>query len=175
MEYSSQQWMLKALHEAADELQSQLLGLSEGDLCRRPAPGEWSLKEIAAHLRDAEACFLERLRLIVSQDEPHLPDIDVDAYVLERDYQSLDLYEVLLEFFRLRQRSTSLLWSLEPSEWGREGLHPYRGRLSIMQVTRDMNEHDLGHLWQVRRLRRQIEEGHRAKRQAPGTVEEEKT
>ena len=173
MEYSSQHWMLKALHEAADELQNQLLGLSEKDLCRRPAPGEWSLKEIAAHLRDAEACFLERLRLIVSQDEPRLPDIDVDAYVLERDYQSLDLHEVLLELSRLRQRSASLLWSLEPSEWEREGLHPYRGRLSIMQVARDMNEHDLGHLWQVRRLRRQIEEEHKAKRRPPGAVEEE--
>jgi hypothetical protein len=165
--------MLKALHEAADELQRQLLGLSEEDLCRRPAAGEWSLKEIAAHLRDAEACFLERLRLIVSRDEPRLLDVDVDAHVLERDYQGLDLYEVLLEFSHLRQRSTSLLGSLEPSEWKREGLHPYRGRLSIMQVARDMNEHDLGHLWQVRRLRRQIEEGHRAQGRTPGTVEEE--
>jgi hypothetical protein len=173
MEYSSQQWMLKALHEAAYELQSQLLGLGEEELCRRPAPGEWSLKEIAAPLRDAEACFLERLRLIDSQDEPDLPDIDVDAYVLERDYQILDLWEVLLEFSRLRHRSSSLLWSLEPSEWEREGLHPYRGRLSIMQVARDMNEHDLGHLWQVRRLRRQLEEEHKAEGQGPGTVEEE--
>jgi hypothetical protein len=173
MEYSSQQWMLKALHEAADELQSQLLGLSEEDLCRRPAPGEWSLKEIAAHLRDAEDCFLERLRLIASQGEPHLPDVDVDAHVAERDYQSLDLHEVLLELSLLRQRSAGLLWGLEPSDWEREGLHPYRGRLSIMQVARDMNEHDLGHLWQVRRLRRQIEEGHRAERRAPGTAEEE--
>jgi len=173
MEYSSQQWMLKALHEAADELQSQLLGLSEEDLCRRPAPGEWSLKEIAAHLRDAEACFLERLRLIVSQDEPDLPDIDVDAYVLEQDYQSLDLYEVLLEFSRLRQRSSSLLRSLEPSEWEREGLHPYRGRLSIMQVARDMNEHDLSHLWQARRLRRQIEEEKRPQGRALDAVEDE--
>jgi len=75
--------MLKALHEAAEALQTQLLGLSEEGLCRRPAPDEWSLKEIAAHLRDAEACFLERLRLIDSQDEPDLPNIDVDAYVLE--------------------------------------------------------------------------------------------
>ena len=172
MEYSSQQWMLKALHEAADELQSQLLGLSEEDLCRRSAPGEWSLKEIAAHIRDAEACFLERLRLIAEEDEPELPDIDVDAYVLERDYQRLDLYEVLQEFAQLRQRSSSLLWSLEPFEWEREGLHPYRGRLSIMQVARDMNEHDLGHLWQVRRLRQQIEEQHRGRRRPPPTVEE---
>jgi len=80
---------------------------------------------------------------------------------------------VLLELSRLRQRSAQLLWSLEPSDWEREGLHPYRGRLSIMQVARDMNEHDLGHLWQMRRLRRQIEEERRAKRQAPGTSEEE--
>jgi len=174
MEYSSQHWMIKALHEAADELRSQLVGLSERDLCRRPAPGEWSLKEIAAHVRDAEATFLERLRLIAGQEEPELPDIDVDAYVLERDYQRLDLHEVLQEFAQLRQRSSSLLWSLEPFEWEREGLHPYRGRLSIMQVARDMNEHDLGHLWQVRRLRQQIEEGHRGKRRPQRAAEDEK-
>ena len=164
MDYSSQHWMLKALHEAAGELQRQLLGLSEADLCRRSAPDEWSLKEIAAHLRDAEASFVQRLELIASQDEPDLPDIDVDADVLERDYRSLDLHAVLLELSRLRHYSTDLLWSLAPSEWEREGLHPYRGRLSILQVARDMNEHDLGHLWQVRRLRRQIEEERRAGR-----------
>ena len=158
MDYPSQRWMLKALHEAADELQGQLLGLSDEELCHRPAPDEWSLKEIAAHLRDAEACFLERLELIVSEDEPRLPDIDVDAYVLERDYQRQDLYEVLSEFSLLRRHSTGLLWGLEPSDWEREGLHLYRGRLSVMQVARDMNEHDLGHLWQVRRLRQQIQE-----------------
>ena len=157
MDYASQRWMLKALHEACDELQSQLLGLSEEELCRRPAADEWSLKEIAAHLRDAEACFLERLELIAGVNEPDLPDVDVDMYVLERDYRGLDLYEVLHEFSRLRYDTTSLLWSLESSEWERGGLHPYRGRLSIMQVARDMNEHDLGHLWQVRRLRQQIE------------------
>ena len=174
MDSSSQRWMLKALHEASDELQSQLLGLSEEQLCRRQAPDEWSLKEIAAHLRDAEAFFLERLELIAGVNEPHLPDIDVDMYVLERDYRSLDLYEVLHEFSRLRYDSTGLLWSLEPSEWEREGLHPYRGRLSIMQVARDMNEHDLGHLWQVRRLRQQIEEGHRGKRRPQRAAEDEK-
>ena len=157
MDYASQRWMLKALHEACDELQSQLLGLSEEELCRRPAADEWSLKEIAAHLRDAEACFLEQLQLIAGEHEPDLPGVDVDMYVLERDYRSLELYEVLHELSSLRYESTSLLWSLEPSEWEREGLHPYRGRLSIMQVARDMNEHDLGHLWQVRRLRQQIE------------------
>jgi hypothetical protein len=173
MDYSSQRWMLKALHEAAGELESQLLGFSEADLRHRPAPDEWSLKEIAAHLRDAEASFLERLELIIGQDEPHLPDVDTAVYVPERDYQSLDLYQVLLEFSRLRHQTTALLWSLAPPDWEREGLHPYRGRLSIMQVARDMNEHDLGHLWQVRRLRRQIEDAGRQDRAAGGAGEEE--
>ena len=173
MDYSGQHWMLKALHEAASELQGQLMGLGENDLRYRPAPDEWSLKEIAAHLRDAEACFLERLELIARQDEPRLPDIDTAAYVLERDYQSLNPREALLEFARLRHQSTALLWSLAPSDWEREGLHTYRGRITIMQVARDMNEHDLGHLWQVRRLRRQIEEERRAGRTDEGGAGQE--
>lgn len=165
--------MLKALHEAAGELQSQLLGLGEDDLRHRPAPDEWSLNEIAAHLRDAEASFVERLELIAGQDEPDLPNVDTAVYVMERDYQGVDLYEVLMEFSRLRHQSTGLLWSLAPYDWEREGVHPYRGRISIMQVARDMNEHDLGHLWQVRRLRRQIEEAGREGKAGGGAGEEE--
>jgi hypothetical protein len=45
-----------------------------------------------------------------------------------------------------------LLWSLDESDWERAGIHPYLGPLTITQVAREMNEHDLAHLWQLRRL-----------------------
>jgi hypothetical protein len=146
-------WLVKALHEAADAIETQFVGLSEDVLRWRPAEGEWSLKEIAGHLRDCEELYLERLRLIASCHEPDLPDIDVEPYPGERDYQELDIDDVLWTFASLRRETCYVLWSLTPREWEREGIHPYRGRLSVLQVARDINEHDLTHLWQIRRIR----------------------
>jgi len=146
-------WLLKALHEAAGELENQLWGLSEEELRWRPAEDEWSLKEIAGHLRDCEERYLHRLRLVVELDEPEIPSFDAESIVPERDYQELDLYELLESFARLRRQTTYLLWSLDPEDWERRGIHPYLGPLTITQIVREMSEHDLGHLWQARRLR----------------------
>ncbi len=157
MRYDEPGWLLKALREAADQIEEQVFGLSEEQLRRRPSDDEWSLKETLLHLRDAEEAYLHRLQRITREDEPELPDIDIDGYPTERDYQSADLYDALMAFAHLRRQTTHLLWSLSPEEWERGGLHRYRGRLTIHQVARDMNRHDLEHLWQMRRLRGLVE------------------
>ncbi len=149
---------LKALREAAHELESQLWGLDEEDLRRRPADDDWSLKEIAAHLRDCEEHFLESLELIAFADTPQLPAFDGDGLVLERDYRAIDIYEALERFTYLRHRTVSLLWSLEPDDWERCGRHRYLGEVSIARLAREQNEHDLEHLWQARRLRETLAE-----------------
>ena len=61
-----QGWTLKALREAGNSLMSELYGLDERTLRQRPADGEWSLKEIAAHMRDAEDLALKQMTAISS-------------------------------------------------------------------------------------------------------------
>ena len=151
-------WTLKALREAADEIEGQVFGLSEEQLRRRPLDGEWSLKETLLHLRDAEEVYLQWLQLMADCEDADLPDIDIEDYPSERDYQSADVYDALTAFARLRRQTAHLLWSLSPEEWERDGLHPYRGRLSVQQVAREMNQHDLEHLWKMRRLRTLVED-----------------
>jgi len=165
MDEGEQRWVLKALREAGDELIDQFYGASEKELRRRPQDDEWSLKEIAAHLRDNEELALEQLRLMVDGEEPQLPARDVDALPLERDYRSADLQELLRAFAELRRQTHRLLWSLAPEDWGRCGRHPYRGEVTIAQIARELAEHDLGHLWQARRLRETLRRG----RERPST------
>ena len=157
-EYDESRWLLKALREAAHELESQLWGLSEDDLRWRPSDDAWSLKEIAAHLRDCEEHLLESLELIDCQETPRIPAFDGDALVLERDYRATDLYDVMERFAYLRHRTVNLLWSLTPEGWERNGLHPYLGPVSIARLAREQSEHDLEHLWQARRLREALAE-----------------
>ena len=80
-EYDETRWVLKALRETAHELESQLHGLREQDLRWRPSDDDWSLKEIAAHLRDCEEHFLECLELIVARARA-IPCFDADALVV---------------------------------------------------------------------------------------------
>jgi hypothetical protein len=65
---------------------------------------------------------------------------------------SITAFELMDEFGVLRRQSVYLLWSLDEGDWERAGIHPYLGPLTITQVAREMNEHDLAHLWQLRRL-----------------------
>src|SRR3972149_1772224 len=156
--YDESRWLLKALREAAHELEAQLWGLDEDDLRWRSSGDTWSLQEIAAHLRDCEEHFLQSLELIAYQETPCIPAFDADALVLEQDYRECDLYDALERFEYLRHRTVNLLWSLAPEDWERAGLHPYLGEVSIARLAREQNEHDLEHLWHARRLRETLAE-----------------
>jgi hypothetical protein len=135
MDEEGQRWVLKALREAGDELIDQFYGASEDELCGRPEDDEWSLKEIAGHLRDNE------------------------ELALEQDYRSADVQELLSAFAGFRRQAYRLLSSLAPDDWERCGRHPYRGEVTIAQIARELAEHDLGHLWQARRLREALGRG----------------
>ena len=152
-------WMLKALRESAHELELQLWGLEEDELRWRPDDDAMSLKEIAAHMRDCEEHFLKSLELIVERDDPKLKSFDGDALVMDRDYQEIDLSEALDQFTYLRHRSVDLLWGPALGAWERTGRHPYLGTLTIAQLVREQNEHDLEHLWQARHIRESLAQG----------------
>ena len=157
-EYDESRWLLKALRETAHELGSQLWGLDEDDLRWRPAEDGLCLKEIAAHLRDCEEHFVRTLEAIAYQEAPCVAAFDADALVLERDYRESDVYETLEELERLRYRSVNLLWNLEDDQWEQTGAHPYLGPVSIARLAREQSQHDLEHLWRVRRLREALAE-----------------
>ena len=148
-----QGWVLKALREAGNSLLSELHGLDDDALCRRPSEDEWCLKEIAAHVRDAEELSLLQMTSIIEQPLRPVPVWDVDVLPAERDYRAEDLAGLLLEFRNLRRETTSLLWSVSDRQWQRQATHPYRGEITLGTLARELTQHDLEHLWQVRRLK----------------------
>ncbi len=148
--------MLKALSEAGNSLLKELYGLEEEELRWRAAEGEWSLKEIAAHLRDAEQQALAQLNALASGSSSLLPAWDVDVLPQERDYQSEEIGGLLVAFGGMRRKTAYLLWGLTEADWERAGDHPYRGAVTLEEVARELAQHDLEHLWQVRQLKERL-------------------
>ena len=151
-------WVLKALREAGSSLISELYGIDEESLVWRPAEGEWSLKEIAAHLRDAEELALAQIDAFVAGSSSALPAWDVDLLPQERDYQSGEIARVLASFRGMRRETTYLLWALTEADWQRSAEHPYRGPVTLGELARELAQHDLEHLWQVRQLKERLQE-----------------
>jgi hypothetical protein len=151
-----QAWVLKALREAGGSLVAEMYGLDEDLLRRRPAEGEMSLKEIAAHMRDAEELALKQMAAIAEESRRPLPAWDVDLLPFERDYRGEDLDVFLAEFRALRRETTSFLWSVGEQIWHTRGRHPYRGEITLGQIAHELAQHDLEHLWQVRRLKHEL-------------------
>jgi hypothetical protein len=146
-------WLMKAVREMSGELFRQMTGINERGLCWRPAPREWCLKEIAAHVRDAELLYQRQIEAIAHRAGARLPHEALDVLPAERDYIDAPLQDFLYEYEAAREETVWLLYTLDDDDWSRTGLHPYRGEVSIRDIARELHEHDLQHLNQARRTR----------------------
>lgn len=158
MDEGERRWLLKAIRESGGEIEAQIVALDSEVLRWRATDDDWCLLELMGHLADAERLYVDRLRRILSDFEPNLRDIDIESWPRERDYASGSVRAFARVFALERSETVMLLWSAGPSEWERGGEHPFRGRLTLGDVARDINRHDLEHLWQARRLVRHYED-----------------
>jgi len=144
---------MKALREAGNSVVSELAWIDEDALTRRPSEDELCMKEIAAHLRDTEELAVLQITSLIESPKKAVPVWDVDVLPMERDYRSLPMERFLEEFRNLRRETTNLLWSVREYEWRKPGKHPYKGTITLEEIAHTLAQHDLEHLWQVRRLK----------------------
>ena len=151
-EYDPKSWLLKALRETAHAMESLLWNIDDDAMDRRPIDDEWSARDLAAHMCGMERRYIEWLERIVRLEEPRLQAFDSDSIDDAEQPAQESVFDLMDEFGALRRQCVYLLWSLDDDDWARCGVHPYLGSMSVTQVAREMNEHDLAHLWQLRRL-----------------------
>jgi hypothetical protein len=151
-EYDPKSWLLKALRETAHAMESLLWNVDDDALDRSPADDEWSCVELVSHMTEMERRYVDRLERMVRLDDPRIDAFDGDSIEPKTPLGETTAFDLMDDFSVLRRQAIYLLWSLEEGDWERTGVHPYLGQLTITQVAREMNEHDLAHLWQLRRL-----------------------
>lgn len=132
-----------------------LFGLTEnGSLAewsRRPRESEWSLTEIACHLRDTEIEInLPRLQIILNESNPFISAIEADLWAVERDYQSQPGRPALTAFAESRREKIALLDRLTPADWQRPARHAIFGPTTLQELVTFTVEHDRLHLRQMR-------------------------
>ncbi len=122
----------------------------------QPAPGKWSLVEVASHLLDEERDdFRARLRSTLEDPAAAWAPIDPEGWARDRDYRGNDLAAVLSEWRAEREASLAWLQGLLAAEtdWGTAHDHPHLGVLRAGDLLAAWAAHDQLHLRQVTNLR----------------------
>lgn len=114
---------------------------------RPAARGEWSARDIIAHLRDYEARYFPKLHLIsIAQ----VPDLRRVQQVGPTEYDPNDsIFTVMSQFRRIRQSTLSLLRELPSDGWKRVGVDVDNVTVSITDLALEMIDHDAEHLAQL--------------------------
>ena len=100
-------------------LTSSIYGLSEGELAMKGAVGDWSAKDVMAHIgRWEEICFDEMQKhLRGEQSTEDYRDALVYNDKWEAELQALLMQEVIEHFETAHYRLFGLLSSLMPRQW----------------------------------------------------------
>lgn len=137
--------------------------------------GEWSARQILAHLRDDESMVM-RMRLVrmLVEDDPLLPDFDEQAWATNRNTSHDKKESLLADFMLQRQASLNLLQRLTPEQWERPGRHEVRGSMTVRDLVERWADHDDEHVRQFERATGDTLAAVLERRAHPGAESEEK-
>lgn len=146
--------LLAELATTERRIEEVAAGLGTKHTHYRPGPGEWSLKEVMAHLMDLErGLFLPRLRRMVDEDTPVFEAFSPDAWAARRDWRAGFFAEDFAAFRAARSETLAFLAALPSGAAERPGLSGYFGPVTLAQYATHVADHDLEHLAQMRACR----------------------
>ena len=143
--------LLVRYRQGAEEVRSALHGITEVELDAH-LPGEWSARQVAHHLADAETRAYTRLRQLLAEDSPVIHGYDENKYAEMLHYER-PVESSLAILDAVRAASAELLDHLREPEWSRAGTHTESGPYSVERWLRIYADHAHDHADQIRRAR----------------------
>lgn len=114
-----------------------------------PPDGEWDAAQIVAHVTTGDEFWLQRLNLLIAQDEPFLPEFGSAADDRTAELVRQPMSANLDHFSDLRGQIVSSLMSMTLGDWDRAGTHELHGEQTITDLVEAISDHDAEHLAQL--------------------------
>jgi hypothetical protein len=123
---------------------------------RMPGPdGGFAPVEQIWHLADLESeGFGERIRRLMTETRPLLPDFNGTRAARERNYLALSPEAGLKKFTAARMRNLATLRGLDAAAWLRPGMQDGVGEVSLCDMPVFMHQHDAAHKAEIELWRR---------------------
>lgn len=124
-------------------------GLASPDAAARPRADRWSVLEYACHVRDVNRIFAQRVRLMLTEDEPVFPNWDQDATAVAEHYGRQDPRVVAGELIQAAAVAAAGYEAVPSGAWGRRGRRSNGSEFTVESLGR-YHLHDLvHHCWDI--------------------------
>jgi RNA polymerase subunit RPABC4/transcription elongation factor Spt4 len=148
---------LEKLRQTPLEVAARLHGLPEQALNQPAQDGGWAIRNLLAHLRDAQGLLDFRLDLFARAEHPLLESKAVFTWATREEEKPPTGLEIFETYKEGRAKILAQLDALPYQDWLRTGNHAEFGSVSIRQQVSYFACHELTHLPQLERLRVQLQ------------------
>lgn len=147
---------LERLRQTPLDVATLLEGLIEETLSQAAEDGGWAIRNIIAHLRDAQGVLSFRLNLLLEQENPYLESKAVFVWATKEEECPPTTQEIFNVYKASRQETITKLESIPLRDWWRTGQHEEFGTVTLRQQVSYFASHEITHLPQIELLRRQL-------------------
>ncbi len=137
-------------------LLNAVASMSPDQLKARPISGKWSTLEVVCHLSDFEPIMADRMKRVLSHDNPSLLGADENRFAASLAYHDRDLEEELAVVAATRMQLARILRAQPAAAFQRVGLHNERGPRTVEQLLTGAINHINHHVGFIAEKRRAL-------------------
>ncbi len=148
--------LLRRYEDGVNAIENAVRGLSQEVLDRAPQPGKWSIRQLLAHVADADLVIAVRIRFVAAEPGSPLKGFDQDKWANGLGYAQMPAEQSLALLRAVRQQTATMLRTLPDSAWNQVGRHEERGELSLAKLLQEVVNHAEHHAERIHQLRREF-------------------
>lgn len=135
------------LRAAKGRVDSAIAGITEAEAHRIPAPGEWSVAQLLAHIAEIQVFWVGKAVLITKEDDPQITrsDVENDLRLAAVTGHAQDPLDVLIQSVETAcDEAVAIMGQIDPKDLGRPGhreANPMTAGGVIEYVARHVSDH----------------------------------
>ena len=115
----------------------------------RDQSGRWSTLEYACHVRDVYERYDERVRLMVTVDDPLYANWDQDASAVDELYDKQDPSVVVADLMANAEQIAQRFDGVKVAQWQRPGRRSDGASFTIDSLSRYLAHDPIHHIWDI--------------------------
>ncbi|HEV3121737.1 MAG TPA: DinB family protein [Isosphaeraceae bacterium] len=138
--------LIESYVAGSQKLRQAVGGLSREALLARPGPGDWSIQEVVIHLVDSDMISIDRMKRLLTEENPTLLYADETAYVQRLFHDEQSIEDALTLFEIGRRQWARVLRKLPDEAFARKGTHNRTGTVTVGGMVETYIKHVDHHL-----------------------------
>jgi hypothetical protein len=147
--------ILDLLAEGPDRIAAATADLDDTRLRAAPAPDEWSITDILAHLRSCADVWGAGIATILAEERPTIRAVSPRTWIRDTDYPTLEFRTSLAAFASQRTDLLATLERTSASDWSRSAIVTGAGKRlerTMHWYAHGLAAHEQSHVKQIVRI-----------------------